>query len=416
MSVSKNKKKKLNVAVAISSFFPSIGGAQVTAHNLASYLEEQNHHVIMIISWKNWKKIKNKKFPYKIVPMLPGHQSLMGKKYIGRIYNFLMEKYLYFLQKKYKFDIWQSFGTYPMGISLSKFLHKKNIIHIMRTVGYDIQKNADVDYGYRFDNKKEKLITEWAPKCTKAIALSESVIKDLLDIGVKKNQIEIIPCGVDLDRFKSFQPDMNIVREKYNLPINKFLYICVGRNHPKKGFSYLVDAFNELKQNNKLEDKHLVIVGDKVNNLKKKINHLNLTKYITLIEELGMEEKDDFNVPSKSLIELYKSSNACVFPSLIETFAMINIEAMASSIPVISTDAPGCKESIIDNFDGILSKPADIKDLSKKLHQISSSSELRKKLIKNGMKTVINNFDWKVIGEQFENLYQNEISKKEFIY
>ena len=416
MSVSKNKKKKLNVAVAISSFFPSIGGAQVTAHNLASYLEEQNHHVIMIISWKNWKKIKNKKFPYKIVPMLPGHQSLMGKKYIGRIYNFLMEKYLYFLQKKYKFDVWQSFGTYPMGISLSKFLHKKNIIHIMRTVGYDIQKNADVDYGYRFDNKKEKLITEWAPKCTKAIALSESVIKDLLDIGVKKNQIEIIPCGVDLDRFKSFQPDMNIVREKYNLPINKFLYICVGRNHPKKGFSYLVDAFNELKQNNKLEDKHLVIVGDKVNNLKKKINHLNLTKYITLIEELGMEEKDDFNVPSKSLIELYKSSNACVFPSLIETFAMINIEAMASSIPVISTDAPGCKESIIDNFDGILSKPADIKDLSKKLHQISSSRELRKKLIKNGMKTVINNFDWKVIGEQFENLYQNEISKKEFIY
>ena len=414
MSVSKNK--KLNVAVAISSFFPSIGGAQVTAHNLASYLEDQNHNVIMIISWKNWKKIRNKKFSYTIIPMLPGHQSLIGKRFIGRIYTFIMEKYLYFLQKKYKFDVWQSFGTYPMGISLSKFLHKKNITHIMRTVGYDIQKNADVDYGYRFDNKKEKLITEWSSKCTKAIALSESVIKDLLDIGVKKNQIEIIPCGVDLDRFNSFQPDVNIVREKYNLPKNKFLFICVGRNHPKKGFSYLIDAFNELRKNNKLEGKHLVIIGDRVKKLQKKVINLKLSKDITLIEELGMEKNDDYNVPSKSLIELYKSSNACVFPSLIETFAMINIEAMASSIPVISTDAPGCKESIIDNFDGILSKPADIKDLSKKLHEVSSSSKLREKLIKNGMNTVINKYDWKVIGQQFENLYHKEISKKEFIY
>ena len=413
MSKSKNRNKKLNIAIAISSFFPSIGGAQVTAHNLATYLEENNHQVIMIISWKNWRKIKNKKFPYKIIPMLPGHQSLFSKKYIGKIYNFIMNKNLYFLQKKYKFDVWQSFGTYPMGISLSKFLHKRNITHIMRTVGYDIQKNEDVQYGYRFDSKKEKLITQWAPKCTKAIALSESVIEDLLDIGVKRDQIEIIPCGVDLSRFNSFNPDTNIIREKYNLPKNKFLYICVGRNHPKKGFSYLVDAFNKLKINNLLDDKHLLIIGDKVKKLRKKINKLKLSNHITLIEELGIDDNDDFNVPSRSLIELYKSSDACVFPSLIETFAMINIEAMASHIPVISTDAPGCRESIVENFDGLLSKPADAEDLSKKLVQIFSSSKLRTKLIDNGIISVLNKYDWKVIGKHFEDLYQREISKKE---
>ena len=103
----KNKitNNKLNIAIAISSFFPSIGGAQVTAQNLASYLHEKNHKVTMIISWKNWKKIKNENFSYRIVPMLPGHQSLIGKKIIGRIYSYILNKYLYFLTKKYKFNV-----------------------------------------------------------------------------------------------------------------------------------------------------------------------------------------------------------------------------------------------------------------------------------------------------------------------
>ena len=324
----------------------------------------------------------------------------------------ILNKYLYFLTKKYKFNVWQSFGTYPMGISICKFLENKNTTHIIRTVGYDIQKNKDVNYGYRFDQIKEKLIIKWAKKCTKAIALSESVINDLLDIDVKKNQIEIIPCGVDLSRFNSINPNVKQIREKYGLPKNKFLYICVGRNHEKKGFNYLVDAFNILSQKKILDNKHLVIIGDKVNKLKKQINELNLSSHITLIEELGIDDNDDYYVPSKSLIELYKSSDACVFPSLIETFAMINIEAMASSIPVISTNAPGCKESIIDNYDGLLSEPGNAKDLAEKIDQIYSSIDLRKKLIANGKNTISSKYDWKIIGKKFENLYYTEISNK----
>ena len=141
-------------------------------------------------------------------------------------------------------------------------------------------------------------------------------------------------------------------------------------------------------------------------------DRLNLSSHITLIEELGIDDNDDYYVPSKSLIELYKSSDACVFPSLIETFAMINIEAMASSIPVISTNAPGCKESIIDNYDGLLSEPGNAKDLAEKIDQIYSSIDLRKKLIANGKNTISSKYDWKIIGKKFENLYYTEISNK----
>jgi glycosyltransferase involved in cell wall biosynthesis len=80
-----------------------------------------------------------------------------------------------------------------------------------------------------------------------------------------------------------------------------------------------------------------------MSNLLPRANELGISEHITLIEELGLEPDDrDFKIPSKPLVELYRSADACVFPSLIETFAMINIEAMAAGIPVISTDAPGC--------------------------------------------------------------------------
>ena len=59
----------------------------------------------------------------------------------------------------------------------------------MRTIGYDIQKDANVGYGYRFDQKIENLIKTWSPQVSKAIALSESVKPDLRDVGLTSEQI-----------------------------------------------------------------------------------------------------------------------------------------------------------------------------------------------------------------------------------
>ena len=83
------------------------------------------------------------------------------------------------------------------------------------SVGYDIQKDPDVGYGYRFDQRIESLIQEWAPRTSKAIALSDSVIPDLRDVGVQDDRIQVIPCGVDQPRFESTTVDQDAVRKKY---------------------------------------------------------------------------------------------------------------------------------------------------------------------------------------------------------
>jgi len=339
---------------------------------------------------------------------MPGQQTLIPVMGLGKFYQFFQNRYFGWMQKKYKFDVWQSFGTYPSAVSVGRFTASRKIPHVMRTVGYDIQKDPEVGYGYRFNPAIERLIQQWAPKVSKAIALSESVKPDLKDVGVTDEQIAIIPCGVDSASFDAAKVDRKKIREKYRIPLDRFVYISVGRNHPKKGFTILLEALATMNRLGVTGQAHAVFVGDGMSKLLTRAEELGVSDRITLIEEVADDPNDsNYRMPSLQLIELYKSMDACAFPSLIETFAMINIEAMAAGIPVISTNAPGCVETIIDGIDGLLAKSGDSSDLAEKMVQLQSSKELREKLCENARESVKKLFSWDVVGQQFEDLYQS---------
>ena len=51
-------------------------------------------------------------------------------------------------------------------------------------------------------------------------------------------------------------------------------------------------------------------------------------------------------MPSTDLVEIYKIADTFVMPSLVETFGIVLVEAMASRLPIISTSAPGCVDVI----------------------------------------------------------------------
>ena len=138
--------RKLNIAIVISSFFPDIGGAQITAHNLALHLTAQGHKVVMFSAWSSRRKLgaRNRPLGYRLLPLPPGQQRLMPN--LGWAYQFVQSQYFARMQQKYKFNLWQSFGAYPAAISVGRFTNKRNIPHVLRTVGYDIQKDPTIKY------------------------------------------------------------------------------------------------------------------------------------------------------------------------------------------------------------------------------------------------------------------------------
>jgi hypothetical protein len=157
----------------MSSFFTEVGGAQVTANNLGRYLVSRGHNVTALISPKYWQGIGDQKsnFPFKIIPMFPAPHSALPR--FGEAYLKVQDLYLSYLQGKYKFDVWQSFGTCPTGVSIGHFIHPRKIPHVARTIGYDIQIDREIGYGYTQDPKLDKLISKWTPNISKAIALTK---------------------------------------------------------------------------------------------------------------------------------------------------------------------------------------------------------------------------------------------------
>ena len=90
----KRSSRSLNIALAMSSFFPAVGGAQVTANNLGKYLIKRGHNVVVFVSPKFYRALgkQRSRFPFKILPMFPSQQSALPK--LGSLYLKFQDIYL----------------------------------------------------------------------------------------------------------------------------------------------------------------------------------------------------------------------------------------------------------------------------------------------------------------------------------
>ena len=115
--------------------------------------------------------------------------------------------------------------------------------------------------------------------------------------------------------------------------------------------------------------------------------------------------------PDRSLVSIYKSADLFVMPSIIETFGMVLIEAMAAGLPIITTNAPGCRDVVSNNYNGILVAPKNPEALAKGILRVIENPGLKDSLIKNGKNSIIK-YDWGNITQEYEHLYYHIVGKK----
>jgi alpha-maltose-1-phosphate synthase len=163
--------------------------------------------------------------------------------------------------------------------------------------------------------------------------------KSLLDFGIKPEKISMIPYGAPLDYFHP-QPK----------PDKAFRAIYVGRLEPRKGIHYLLKAWQSLQ----LKQAELLLVG---------INEFPagwLEQYRDTFRYIS-------SVPHASLNEYYSSANVLVFPSLVEGFGLVLLEAMACGIPVITTANTAGPDIVTDGVEGFIIPIRDVEALQEKL-------------------------------------------------
>lgn len=92
-------------------------------------------------------------------------------------------------------------------------------------------------------------------------------------------------------------------------------------------------------------------------------------------------------------------SSVFVLPSYHEGTPKTVLEAMAMGRPIITTDAPGCRETVIDGINGYLVKVKDIQSLVDRMDYLISNYDMCKKMGKESIKIAKNKYDVKLINQ-----------------
>lgn len=110
--------------------------------------------------------------------------------------------------------------------------------------------------------------------------------------------------------------------------------------------------------------------------------------------------------------ELLKECHIMAFPSYyMEGLPKSLIEANAIGRPIITSNSVGCKETVIDGYNGFLIEPKDVDSLTEKLDLLISDKNLRSEMGKNARKYAEEYFSIEIVKERHLAIYEELINE-----
>ena len=228
-------------------------------------------------------------------------------------------------------------------------------------------------------------------RAKQVLTISNMSRSALLSWGIDPSKINVIPNAIR-------ESPLSDRGEK--IPHNsaiKFLY--VGRLVPRKGVDILIDAVSILSKK-EIDNFHVDIVGQGplFGYCKKKIEKNDL-------KNCNMREL----VPQQKLDELYREADCFIFPSRLEGFGIVLLEAAANNLAIIANDIPVFKE-IYSNDEVLYFKRSDSDDLAQKIISLCSDPNKIKLLQENARKKV-KNYSWSRTVDKYVELYEQMVNK-----
>jgi glycosyltransferase involved in cell wall biosynthesis len=195
---------------------------------------------------------------------------------------------------------------------------------------------------------------------TPCCAVSPSTADELVKRGMDGKKLTVIENGIDTERYC---PDTSVVRDED-------LLLYVGRLKRYKRVDSILEAMSAIERGcgRKL---WLTVVGagDDLPRLKKRTRELGLFGRVDFAGFVGEERK----------LELLRRATIFVNPSEKEGWGITNIEAAACGTPVVANDAPGLRDSVVDNETGLLYANNDVRALSSSIQKLLDDRELRER-------------------------------------
>ncbi|PIU61724.1 hypothetical protein COS83_03585 [archaeon CG07_land_8_20_14_0_80_38_8] len=227
-----------------------------------------------------------------------------------------------------------------------------------------------------------KIIVMQANNADKVVTVSNSVKKDLILMGIKKDKIIVIPNGIDLEIFKPLK------KKNKN---KKFVITHASRISPEKAQHFTINAVKKLPERIR-KNIELRIIG-----------YVSDEEYYNKLEK-NKSVKYYTNLSEKNYAEKLRESDLIVFPTMMsEGFGLTVLEALASGAPIIASSQASIKEAggeICQYF-----KQGNEEEFIKKIIKLYANRKLRIKLSNEGVEWV-KKYSWKKVYDDYTKIYE----------
>jgi glycosyltransferase involved in cell wall biosynthesis len=208
-------------------------------------------------------------------------------------------------------------------------------------------------------------------------------------------KMETIYNGIDVKHFGDLG-DRHSLRKKLGIGLGSFVFGTISRlDEPKKGIAVFLRAASLLLKSG--YSAHFLITGE----------GFAKDQLVRLSTEQGLGDRVFFlgYWDNLKVREVLGSLDVFVLPSLTEGFGLVNLEAMAAGLPVISTVVGGVPEGILQNRNGILVPANDARQLASAMSFLMDYPEIGKRMGCEGKKRVEREFEVLSMTEKIFSVY-----------
>jgi glycosyltransferase involved in cell wall biosynthesis len=395
----------LKICIFTETYYPVVGGGETQSKTMAENLAQRGFPVMLLTRRSHASFKRTEQYGEITVHRLPPVGNEHFKKW-GLLFTSIPILIRY--RRQYDLIFVSGFRVIGLtGVIVARLLGKKCILKAdslgemsgdFFTAGLiNLRLNA-VSFLFKVFLRFRNFILK---KADAFVAISLEVEQELTRQGVNPAHILAIPNSVDTGKFhpvNSFQKQQ--LRKKLNLPEQDRIVLYTGRLVSYKGLPLLLQVWHQVQRhkNNLL----LVLVGAgglDIHNCEK-----DLKNYVN---QHDLRDSVQFTGDVRNVHEYLQAADIYVFPTESEAFGIALIEAMACSLPVISTSTGGIKDILRHQYNGLLVPPGEFQQLFDALDTLISDSELANCLGRAAWKTVQERSSTQIVTGSYVKLLQN---------
>jgi len=231
------------------------------------------------------------------------------------------------------------------------------------------------------------------------IAISEEVRKVLIAGGVPESLIEVVPSGIDFAPFREVK-ERDFLRREFGFAPDDFLVGIVAQLEDHKGHADLINAAKVLKDH--APKVKIVIVGE--GSLRMDLDRQTHDLCVDdVVYFLGFRE----DIP-----RILASIDLFVLSSRTEGLGSSLMDAMASRLPIVATQAGGIPEVVIHRETGLLVPPRDPQALAQAILKLYLDKALASRLAQRGFEVVHQKFSAEAMAQRIIHIYERLASQK----